>query len=385
MVNGGLVERTGLRYFSRIARDLPGVVADDEIHHLNERERRELRRLGRGVTLRAFAVGAVSGLCTAFAEIWIRAQADDAFFDSLSGQATFWGVVGGVTFVATAFELAFLYWDALRTVLRMSRAAGLDLFGPHASVKERQRQLARALVRAALELPNPRDSVFGIDPGGELTRLWLTGAMVAYKAKIGLTSFLVKMLLLRLLGRLAVKSWLPFVVVPITGLWNAWVSWRVTQQARIRLMGPSAADALLQVALEPLEGAALEQEQQLELVKTIAGAVLRTGDMHPNLVALLDSAVDQFAMRNVSFEPGRPDALIEQLAAYPKTLQRTALRLYTVAIIIDGKVSAREVALAKRLFACCALPFDVHAIDVMRRDFVSGRNQGAELLRQMVP
>ena len=42
---------------------------------------------------------------------------------------SYWAVVGGVTVLATLFEIAFLYWDSLRSVHNLARAAGVKLFG----------------------------------------------------------------------------------------------------------------------------------------------------------------------------------------------------------------------------------------------------------------
>lgn len=397
----GVVERTGWRIFRRLAARDPGPAEDDgdidEIHTLNPGERRRLKRLARRACWRALGAGALSGLATAIAEIWLLRSmgvwSGEDLPSDLSQHISFWGVVGGVTVVATGFEIAFLYWDALRTTLHMTQAAGLDLFAPTLGVpppgpagKVRRLDLARGLVRAALELPSPRQTVFGIDPQNELSRTWLAVATLAYKAKIGLTNFVAKMTLRRLLGRVAVKAWLPFVVIPVTGLWNAWITWRITREVRIRLMGPSAAQELLRGALAQTTDRR-ESYTATEaglLLSIVGGAVVRSRDMHPNLLALLVELLGRLDADPDELVLIAPQALAPTLADEDPPLQLLGLRLYCIATIIDGRIAPAEIALGRLLFAACGRTLDSTALAALLRDFVDGDNHGRALMQQLV-
>lgn len=83
---------------------------------------------------------------------------------------------------------------------------------------------ATALARAALELPNRPDPRIPVNPYREASKAMLVAAAILYKLKIGLTNFLLKALIRRLGGRTLLRSWAPFVAVPVTALWNAWVA-----------------------------------------------------------------------------------------------------------------------------------------------------------------
>ncbi|MGH8865017.1 MAG: LBF_2804 family protein, partial [Burkholderiales bacterium] len=241
------LEALGLQYLRRRAAVPSFTEPTDPIHILNPTEQAALRRIERGMVLRAAIAGALSGTVSAAAELIAIG----------SGPATTigWLWVAGATLAATAMEIAYLYWDALRSVHDLAAAAGVRLFPPGVSISA---MTATALARAALELPNRPDPRIPVNPYREASKAMLVAAAILYKLKIGLTNFLLKALIRRLGGRTLLRSWAPFVAVPVTALWNAWVARVVIHEARIRAMGPSATrerlDFLLQ-ARSPLSPA----------------------------------------------------------------------------------------------------------------------------------
>ncbi len=163
-----LMERVGLAYFRKRKLTLGKVQRDDAVHVLNEGELRKLRRIEQGVVIRAGLVGAGSALVTALAELSVRPLFGiDSDSTAVGDLIRFWAWVGGVTLVATIGEIGFLYWDALRSVHALSRAAGMNLF---ASGREEASATAISLARAALELPNPPKGPHAIDPHRESPR-----------------------------------------------------------------------------------------------------------------------------------------------------------------------------------------------------------------------
>jgi hypothetical protein len=100
---------------------------------------------------------------------------------------------------------------------------------------------AAVLARAALEIPNPPRPLFGIDPRREASKARLIAATMFYKAKVGVSNFVLRRLLVRVFGRAGLRSWIPFISVPVTACWDAFVCRRALREARLRAMGPSAA------------------------------------------------------------------------------------------------------------------------------------------------
>lgn len=360
-----LLERLGLRYFASLSDGLPPATADDAIHTFNERERAELHRIVRGCGTRAGIAGALSGLCSAGAELWLAPQIQATATTSLGKTAVFWSVVGATTVVAAALEIAFLYWDALRSVHALARAAGVDPAAERAG-------LGVAMARAALELPSPPDPVLGVDPRRELSRWKIIFVTLVYKTKIGVTNFLLKALVRRLLGRAALRSYVPLVAIPVTAAWNAWVSGRVLRQARLRVMGPSAArEFVTQVfASAPQD---LPEAARIIALRAVAGCVVRTREMHPNLAALLR----EVHARVGDVPPGAKlddwQAALNEMPQLEPADQHRTLQLATIACIIDGRLSPREIELLGALHSACGQALDRGALRKLYSDFSAGR------------
>ncbi len=361
-----LMERVGIWYLQSRPRPVavpPTDDADDVVHVLDARERALLRRIERSAILRAAAAGAVSTLVSAGAELLVLDR-------EASEPVVFWLVVGGATAIASLFEILYLYWDGLRAVHALSFAAGLELF-PRGDAG---RAIAGQMARAALELPNPPDPRWGVDPLREASRARLVFGSLLYKAKISATNFAVKALVRRLFGRAAVRTWLPFVAVPVTAAWNAAVCWFILREARLRAMGASAAHEMVTAlfADEPSTSA----PQREAVLRAVAATVVRTHDLHPNLVALLERVRRTVLAVDPDWTaPGDLDdsqAFLRALAALPEPARRLPLRVLGVAAIIDGRMTGPERRLWDEARAAAGRPPETGALRALLRAFVQG-------------
>lgn len=355
-----LLERLGVAYLARLSRGLPPVECPDAVHVLNPAEQESLRGIERGAVARASLAGALSAAVAAGAEALLPVLFGiDPERASLGILVRLWSLVLVVAGLAAAAEVAFVYRDSLRSVHRLCRAAGLD----PASGGE----VAAALVRAALEMPDPLAPALGVDPARELSRARVIAVSVLYKAKVGLTNFLLKTLLRRVLGRALVRTWLAFVAVPVSATWNALVAHRVMRQARIRAMGPSFAGDAAARRLGPGASAAARRAS----LRAVGSAIVRTRELHPNLLALL------LEVRNRCPDPpgdvDDPAAFLADLPRLEEDERGLALDLLAVAVVADGRIAPAERRLVREARAACSLPPDE---DVLRRlldRFLSGK------------
>jgi hypothetical protein len=369
-------------YFRLLSRGVE-IVDLDGVHYLNAGERAGLRAVVRGAIVRAAVAGAISTVVSAGAEVMAtpllgaHPEASPAPFAMV---LRFWIIVLGATTLASIIEIAYLYWDGLRAVHRMAVVAGLDLFGrplPHGGSEVPSRQertaVAEGLARAALELPNPAGRVFGVNPRRDASRLQLAIASVVYKLKISVTNFVVKALVRRALGRTALRGGLdllvPFAAVPITAAWNGIVAWLVLREARIRTMGPSAAN---QLAARVLGGAGpMSPDGRHAAVRAVACSIVRTADLHPNLVALLETVAEELGVAPAE-DLDDPPRFVALVARLPRIEQRAALQMLSVAAILDGRITRKERQLIVEAFAACERDVDLRAVERLRRAFVRG-------------
>lgn len=377
-----LLERVAVRYFEKRSVERPPPSTHptvDAVHMLNATERAAVTRVQRGAIIRSCIAGAVSAVIAAVAEVSMPEVPDGASLFSRES-LTFWAVVGGATAIAAVLEILYLYWDILRSVYELSRATGLELFG--ATQKEAHRKIAEALARAALELPNPPDLHAKINPRRESSKWRLLIASVVYKLKVGVSNFVMKMLVRRILGRVFVRSLvnsvIPFAAVPITAAWNGVVTWLVMREARLRAMGPSAAQELVNVVFA--DAPPLSEAGRLASVRAVAAAIVRTQDLHPNLVALLGE-VQKKAGDTGNAELDDPGEFLRSLKALSPGEQRLALQTLVVACVVDGRVTSREKQLITQAFAELGRPVDFTQVHKLRREFVAGNGVADDVVR----
>ncbi len=359
-----LLERLGVRYFERRSVRRPVQAQEDEIHILNATERAGLRRVERGAILRAAAIGAVSALVSALAEVFAEQTHGDASHDS---RLRYWLILGSVTLAATVVEIALIYWDTLRSVHALSEVAGLHLFETGEGAV--QLPIADALARAALELPNPVQGPYGIHARKEASRLKYVAASIAYKAKVGVTNFILKLIVRRILSRVAVRSLsgaiLPFVAIPVTAVWNGIVSYRVLREATVRAMGPSAvAEAIAALGM-------VDPHTAEAMLRAVATAIVRTEDWHPNLLALLMEVRGKGMTGSVP-QVDDGDRFLHMLPELPRPAQTQCLSVLLLACVVDGRLSGRERRLCRQAFEAAGQTFHAHRLELARRRFLRG-------------
>lgn len=367
-----LMARVGRSYFARRSSKVKAAESGDALHVLNAQERAALRRVQLGAIGRSALAGALSGGVCAAAEVY----ADGRWADQ---PVTYWTVLGVVTVVASVLEIAFIYWDTLRSVHELARVAGIELFG-----KDRESSddaLIDALARAALELPNPVDLNVGVNPHREAKKWRLVVASLAYKAKVGVTNFVVKLLIRRVLGRVLVRGalrYLPFVSLPVTAAWNGIVTWLVLREARIRAMGPSAIEELVEMIFS--DAPALSPQGRLSAVRAVACAIVRTQDLHPNLVRLL-GAVTQRAGDTGKNELDDVGLFLSNLKTLEAAELKVSLQILAIACIVDGRVSARERGLWLDAMAATGRSTELALLEKFRVAFVRGDGFADDVLR----
>jgi len=232
------------------------------------------------IGLSAFA-GIVSGGLIGGGEVWLR----HGFFDGmedLSWRETwpYWAMFYAFAGVVSAVEIALLYFLALSGVARVARHAALPL-----SRNEEKGLLAHSLARAALEFPNPQIRICGIDPYARVSNWKLTALNLAYKLKVGVSSFLLRVFLRRVAARMAIRGFVPLLAGPLYAFWNAFIVWRIMAEARMRTLGPFAVDNLIATHFQDAEDV---DDTERDVILHAAGEMLICGrDAHPNQAYLM--------------------------------------------------------------------------------------------------
>jgi hypothetical protein len=160
-----------------------------------------------------------------------------------------------------------------------------------------------------------------------------------YKAKVTVTNFLAKALIRRMMGRSALKGVAELAALPVVILWNGIVTAHIVREARIRVVGPSMASALvatLQKKYQP-------NSEQVEVsLRAVALVIVQSRELHPNVLrifwALAEHGVDPLAVHGLDEEAH----LRVALQALPLDERAWVNAIATVALGINGRVTSRD-------------------------------------------
>ena len=360
------LERFGIWYFKKLGRKHHILEEEQEVHVLDETEHKALAKIERGAILRSALAGAFSAAVAAYTAVVLYPLIDEVNgpipWENL---VEYWLVVGSVTFVITMLEIAYIYYDSLRSVYKIATVAKIPLFDQNESASV----MAYSLARAAMELPNPLSSDFDIDPNRESPRWKVILSPFIYKLKIAFTNFIAKLLVRRMVGRAAARIYIEFIAVPISAIWNAIVSYRVLRQARIRALGPSFALDFITSMLERKSDFSLAAQQ--EMLRAIGTAVVRSENLHPNLEYMLLILSAKFDLANEE-ELDNSELFHANFEKLERNEQFYVLQVYLIASVIDGVYKPREVSLVKDIYKTAGYQYNADDISLLSKKFYSG-------------
>ncbi len=378
------IERLAVRYFKRRAERADPRTNTDAIHYLNPAERQHLRHIERMAVLRAAAAGAFAASLGAIVNILARPllgeEPEHPDWAHLIGFTAF---NLAIAIPVAIVELSFIYWNAIISVHRLAEATGVVLFrGEDDEDHAEDEVFAAVLAKAALEIPNAPRPQFGIDPRREASKLQIVLATFVYKAKVSMSNFLLRRLLARAFGRAGLRSWIPFIAVPVTATWDAFVCRRVLREARLRALGRSAAHELVDTLVPAhVEPSALLREA---LFRAVATAVVRSADFHPNLVELFDALRERLGTFELD-DLDDTDQALATMQQLPVTERRIALAMLVVACTLDGRVGRKEWRVLDRAYAQLDLTTPRSAIRSFKRGLLHGDELGPTQLGRLVP
>ncbi len=357
-----LIERTAVWFLRRRnALDQP------QVHRWTEDELRRIRWLEVSAVLLAAFSGMVSGALIGGLEIWLNATITDTD-ESWLRWVEYWALFLGISIAISAVEIVFLYWGVLWRVARITSIAGLRL-----SEHQVEQVIAIGLSRSALDLPDPQEPIYGIDPFQRVPRWKLWGYALLYRLKIGATSFIVRVMLRRVLARAAVRTLIPLVAIVVYAIWNAIIIHWVMRASRVRAAGPVAVQELGERLSGQVES--LDADARRLILEAVAEAIIRSANDHPNFVILLGRL-----FRDLEIRPGTLDLdwsgrsqSVRDLGAHARSLLLDVLQ---VTVMLDGRPSRRQRAFLREVCKLCDRRFDNARLDAHYAEFFRGQGIG---------
>ncbi len=362
----GLLERVSMRLIGEpqtVSRMEPGASRLAQIE--------AMRPIERGVVIRGALAGALCGLVSAggvaLAEpLYVEPELANHWREHLP----YYGVALGIAVAATIAEVAFLYYDGMKSAVRLGQLGRDTPFGDESEA----RALKLTLIRAGLELPGRKTPLYDIDPLYARSRLQLLAAALVYKIKVSATNFALKFVLkklsLRVTGRVSGRAVIELVSVPVFAIWNGIVCHRVMRQARLRALGRGLVDETFELVF-PDGVAALDEDTQRAGLAAIREQVSSAGQFHHNVIGLTRRFIDEASepVRVYASLLGDFESILQPLT---KRDQIRIVEFFALLCALDGRGGRRRRKMLVRFQAAVGLAPEPDRIAVYQRAVLEG-------------
>lgn len=332
----------------------------------------KISRITRWTIGLAALAGIISGGLIGGAEVWVR----QGVFDGMEGvdwreSLPYWTAYFIFAGVVSALEIALLYALALRGIARITQHAGLPL-----SRGEGRNLFAHSLARTALEFPSPQVHVYGIDPYAHVSTWKLTALNIAYKLKVGVSSFVLRVFLRRVAARMAIRGMVPLFAGPLYAVWNAYIIWRILSEARVRVLGPLVVDTLIDAHFQDTGD---RGDTEKDVILHAAGEMLTRGrDAHPNQVYLM-TRLRHALQRDDKLTLDWP-ALRRHLPGLNAGSQTRVLDVLTVSCVIGARIHREQIALLRSACQACGATLHEGRVHGLRKALKRGQQVTGDAL-----
>jgi hypothetical protein len=253
-----------------------------------------------------------------------------------------------IIIVMLAIEMTVLFWLGLRTVHGLACLTGHH--GMNDDSLADTDTVPNMLARAALEVPDPVIHYLGIDPLKHIPKTQLLFVGVLYKAKVLLSSLLIKFILVRLFGKGSSRLGFQWVAIPVTGIWDAFVMYKVAKEARLRLFGHRLARHIADDIMQPELMDKLSPKAREGAIRAVATTMVLSQNHHPNMLVLLIKMCETFTVKEDSEYDNWTDflALLNEVTEPERYF---ILDLLCVSAAFDGHLSKLEREYLPQAFA----------------------------------
>jgi len=331
----GFFEKIGIALFFQLARK--NRTAKLNFENLTDEEMlRKTRKITVSSGIIAFAIGGISAWGSVATELLFPETACEVFISFSCMEKYGW--VMGVTLFLTVIEFAVLIWVSIYAVYHIS-----IITGHNRSINEDNitNQIPNLLSRAALEIPDPVRHVLGIDPYRNVSKKKLLFFGMLYKLKVVLSNVLAKLILRRVFGKSILRVGAEFISVPITGLWNALVIFKVSREARLRLFGNLLARHIAENEITDEKLKELSETARLCCLQALGNSIVLTQNYHPNMVILILRLIEVFNHKN-NQRLDSWDEFVQNCLQLTAKERNFVMDLLSIAAAFDGKISRLE-------------------------------------------
>jgi hypothetical protein len=346
--------------FRRFFRALPlrSVRKDDRLDVLSDFERRHIRRVYRWSLAVSMSFSVVGYLL-----YYLPYYACPDWFPSTEITLPVWGKVSvGLAGIAYGILLAYLELMLL-VLLHLHGIHEIALATGFIDSPESKAEKEELLLNTGMEKRPRRAASYGIDPYQGIH----PAALFAYDLLLRLKGFLgnqlIRLVVVRLLGRYGARWVLDFSGLPLYMAINAYATHRAYTEARVVLFG----NLLLQRFFDQLPQDRFQTpDGQRLLYDTLQLIAVSKRDYHHNHDVLTGRLLECYRVP-LRKKHRLSEDFADRLRAAPDEDRRLLQEILTLGFVLDGRLSRREKKMIGDLQAQGLFPYDAATVEKMEK------------------
>ena len=192
--------------------------------------------------------------------------------------------------------------------------------------------------------------------------------------KVGATSFMIRVVMRRVLARAVLRGYIPLIAIPLYAIWNAIITWRVINEAWIRALGPFIVAQIQSCVSNTKESL---DEQGRETILHGVGEMIRRGcDAHPSYVLLLSRLISElgFDIDEIDVDwSGRR----ETIQAWAGNERSALLSVLMMTGVLTGKLRKAQREFLRQVHDDCGVEYREERFECLKKDLLEGRPAGS--------
>lgn len=334
-----LIEKIGLKYFLKLSSK---VKAEKHIKLKNIASDKILQTVSQNLTINtviiAFLVGALTTVPAVIFEMYYK----DSYIPT-----TYYLLLSLITIVLLIIEVGVLYWLGIRSVYTLASLTGYE--EEKTGDLPLEYDVRSMMVRSALELEDPAIVYLGIDPQKYVSKKWLVIRVLLYKAKIMLTSIIMKIVLKKIALRYGLRVGFVWITIPVTAIWDAIVMHRTIKDAKLRLFGYYLSKYISEEIITDKALQNYSSSVKEGCLRAISSIMVLSKNYHPNSITLLIRL-----NLNLSIKEEKDYDNLDDFLTYLKSTNPTERHLLRslagISAIFDAKINKDEKKALSKIF-----------------------------------
>jgi len=226
-----------------------------------------------------------------------------------------------------------------------------------------------ALIAVGLEKKQNQLKEIGINPFDGLSKWAVFTYQILLKLKAALSGFILKLLLTKILGRYVLRVFIDIAGVPLYAFWNIYGSRHILNEARVRILAPPLINLFTEKLYEEFKDNVVFKSIIYDVLQAIA---TRKRAFHYNHFLLALTVLKRFEIE-ASVAPVLRSDFLKSAKQYDERVEEAISKLLIFGILIDGKLSRRELKTIAEMRNSGVIDFTDEQIKKWSKDYFEGR------------